>query len=166
MEGFTELPNTNDYLSASVWYHQPPLTSRPLQPSSSLWAASGQHELRPWQGGVCQASVEHACWPGRPRPSLQGQLELDCSRTALRFISDQEEEDSQRGEDWQTLQNDKSFECWSCLNTSKHLGGRWAVLAESSVQKITPNLRTKNAKSAAFLKVKGAEHSPSTAVSS
>lgn len=81
-------------------YLQHPSTLRPHQSPCSHWAESGQHDFRPRQGGFGPAAVEHARWPGCSRPPLQGQLELDRSRTALCFIPDQEEEDSQRGEDW------------------------------------------------------------------
>lgn len=76
---------------------------RPLRSSSSHRAQSGQYELWPRQDGVCQAPVEHVCRPGCSRPPLQGQLELDCSRTAVCFVPDEEEEDGQRGEEQRKL---------------------------------------------------------------
>lgn len=91
-------------------YEQHPLFLRSLQPSSSHWAESGQHEFWTWPGGFCQAPLEYAGWPGRPCPPLQGQLELGCGWTTLCFVPDQEEENSPRGEEKTSSQHKLSHD--------------------------------------------------------
>lgn len=80
-------------------FHQFPSIPRPSQPPSSHRAESDQHEFRPWPRGGRQGPVEYELRPGRSRPPLQGELELDHCRTTLCFISDQKEEDREGGED-------------------------------------------------------------------